>query len=275
MNGQSLFTNYCWFVSIVGPSLIVWEIGRHGFVRYFLEGARNRRARFAILLLLSTIIAGLIGKFDFPKASPKQAIILLAWLPPLGFVSHQLLPLALRLYERARLLHEFAASRYGDYHQRGVSASFEEICSDVRLKEAESLYQRAAELVRKSANPELNLIMVEIQLGLLYRHQGKFESAKEHLTESLRMIRRLEYLQPERSDFLSTLSMILFRIGELHHTHGEIDQAQKMYQQSLAIDEKLRDLSGIAINQRMLSELDADRSKSHGSGAPKQYRLMS
>jgi tetratricopeptide (TPR) repeat protein len=275
MTGQSLFANYCWVVSIVGQSLIAWEIGRHGIVRYFLESPRNRRTRFAILLLLSAIIVGLIGKFEFPNASPKQAVILLAWLLALGFVRHQLLPLAWRLYERARLLHELAGSRYGDYHKRGVSASFEEIRSDIRLKEAESLYQRAAELVRKSANPELNLLMVDIQLGLLYRQQGKFETAKEHLTESLRMIRQLEFLQPERRDFLLTLSMVLFRRGELHHIEGEIDEAQKMYQQSLAIDEKLRDINGIAINQRMLSELDADRSKSHGGGAPKQYPLIS
>jgi tetratricopeptide (TPR) repeat protein len=185
-------------------------------------------------------------------------ILLAAWSVSLFFVSRQLAPVALRLYEQAKSLHETAAAAYGDHHQHGLAASFEEIRRNAHLREAERLYKRAAELAARQSRSDLDAAAVQHQLGLLYRQQGRFAEAHSSFSEALRILRHLEYLQPDQSAVLAALSMNHFRLGELRHVQGDHAQARHHYQQSLALDQRLGDSSGIQQLLQLLNELEAE-----------------
>ncbi len=262
--GQDLFAAYYLFVILGGQSLIAWEVGRHGIRNLALEGMQNQRIGFAMMLFVSLIIIGRVGGFTFPNPGLKPAIMILVWVLSLAIVSQRLVPAAQRLYDRAKHLHERGVIQYGNYHERGPGASFEEIQGDARLREAEKLYLRAAELAVRGPRSELNLAAVHHQLGFLYRQQGKFEEATRRFSQAIKILRKLEYLQPDRRDVLSSISSNLFFLGEIYHVQGEREKASRKYQESLAIDEKLGDSQGVRDTRRMLDQLDQNKPEPTG-----------
>lgn len=261
MSGQTLYSIYCFLVVVVGQAMIVWEIGRKGWVRLGLEGPGNRRVTFALMLFISMFVIGSVGHFTFPFTHWKHAALVLAWLLSVLFVSRQLLPASQRLFDRARFLHESTVAQYSHHHERGPGASFEDIRADSRLQEAERLYLRAMEIESRRPRGELNVAVAHHQLGFLYRQLGKFEEARKRFEKSLQILRSLESLQPERSDIQGTISRTLFRLAEICHAHGELEQAKKMYEQSLDIDQRLGDAAGIRSNHQMLAEIDGKKAE--------------
>lgn len=256
VTGQAIFNIYFLVVAVVGQSLIAWQIGRKGLLRLGLEGPKNCSVTFAMVLFVSMLIIGGIGGFDFPTSDSKHVALLLAWLFSIGFVSRQLLPISQRVFDRAKFLHESAVGKHGNYHERGLAASFGDIRGDGRLQDAERLYLRAIEMQEDQPHGELNIAIAHHQLGLLYRQEGRFDEASKRFEESLRILRSLEDLQPQRTDVQSAISMCLFRQAEIFHVCGKRDHARELYRHSLAIDERLRDADGVSINRRMLAEID-------------------
>lgn len=135
-----------------------------------------------------------------------------------------------------------------------------------RAKEVIELLKKAILAQQKYGDvprAKLNIAIAYGEMGFLYRMMNMWEEAKEALNKSLIILNELkqnlkEY-HPLVKEVNSSLSLIIFRLGEIDHVNGRFDMAIKRYRESIAIDKEIGDKESIKITESLLNELQSKR----------------
>lgn len=93
------------------------------------------------------------------------------------------------------------------------------------------------------------------ELALLYRMMNMFYEAERALKGGMEVVEDLISKNSDYSDYLSLRSLILFRIAELNHVQGKLEQASRGYEESLAIDRELGNEEGIRTIEELLKQI--------------------
>lgn len=264
MSGQTLFNVYCYvFVGFLGNSIIGWELGRKGFVRLGLEGPKNRAISFALGSFIIMILWQSIADLESPFTSWKDV-----WMPLWGAVvmlfAYFSTPRSLRLYNRAKFLHETA------YVGEVVASRYDKISLDntntERLNKAENLYAEALSVqqrLSKEASSENSLIkhrkniaITYLQLSLLKLQKSQCDDAAKMAENAISISCHLIDKYGERDEFKEILSDAYFRSAESDKLRNEFSCARKRYRQSLNIDEGLGKWDNVNLTKARLADLE-------------------
>jgi tetratricopeptide (TPR) repeat protein len=109
-----------------------------------------------------------------------------------------------------------------------------DLCTDqVKLAEAEQIYQRALQGYEKALDPEHPSTLDTVNnLGLLYKDQGKLAEAEQMYQRALQGYEKA--LGPEHTSTLVTVN----NLGLLYNNQGKLAEAEQMYQRALQGYEK-------------------------------------
>ena len=259
-------------VGFLGNALIGWELGQKGWLGVGMEGPRNKRVSFALFCFIGMILWQAARKLESPFTLWRDL-----WIPAWGIliftVSYFLVPRSVRLYRRARLLHE---TSYSD-NRLGLESGgrTEQLPVNERLQQAEALYFKALEIqtrLSKDADTDgsflqyhQNIAATHLQLSLLYLQQQNFEKASDMAGHAIDVVEALDVKFPNNRNILSLLGDAFFRAAEAAQALGMLDRARAFYERSLAIDTKLINVSGKEITESRIRELDDRLARSHKS----------
>ena len=263
MTEQLAFNIYCYVVvGVLGNALIGWELGKKGWMRLGLEGPKNKKTLFALYCFMFMMLWQTLRTLDSPFTSWRDM-----WIPAWGFsiftVSHFLVPRSMRLYSRAKFLHE--TTYVGDWRKPDLEVFSDRIRTNWRVLKAESLYLKALQIQKRLADEsqndtqyihhQRNVAVTCSQLGFLYLQQRQFEKASNMAHKAVVIAESLNAKSPNQSDVLLTLSNALFRAAEIEQLQGKIHRAKAKYERGLAIDRKLRNDVDAAISEARLREI--------------------
>jgi tetratricopeptide (TPR) repeat protein len=266
LNQQYLFNAFCYVaVGFLGHALIGWEVGKKGLLRVGLEGPTNRRVSAALLLFAGMVLWQTIGRLQSPYSSWKDL-----WPPVVAvvafLVSRALVPRSLRIYNRAKYLHE--TTWVGEWRGVRNEAELEQARQHPRLLEAERLYREASSVQQRLAaetNSEevrlflrRNIASVHTQLALLYLQQALLKEAAAEVTAAVSLAETLHQHAPDDTENAATLSGALFRMAQTQQALGDRDSAVTSLRKSLSLDERLGDLEGARASRLLLEELLPD-----------------
>jgi len=204
----------------------------------------------------------MLRKLDDPISSWSDL-----WIPAWGFsvfaVSHFRVPRSMRLYSRAKFLHE--TTYVGDWRKSEPEVPIEQIRNNWRLLKAESLYLKALQIQKRLsgesqndlqyAHHQRNVAVTYSQLALLYLQQRQFEKASNVAHEAVVTAEALIDKSPDKSEVLLTLSDTLFRAAEIDQLQGKIHSAKAKYERSLAIGRNLLNNVDTEITEARLREI--------------------
>lgn len=100
-----------------------------------------------------------------------------------------------------------------------------------------------------------NVAVCYEELALLYRMMNIFDEAERALKDGMEVLKELLSKNPDHSEYLRLRSLIVFRMAELNHAQGKLEQARQGYEESLAIDRKLGNEEGIRTTEKLLQEI--------------------
>lgn len=100
-----------------------------------------------------------------------------------------------------------------------------------------------------------NVVVGYEELALLYRMMNMFDEAARALKDGMKVVDELLSKTPNYSEYLTLRSLILFRMAELNHVQGNLEQARKGYEESLAIDRELGNEEGIRTVEELLKQI--------------------
>ncbi len=101
----------------------------------------------------------------------------------------------------------------------------------------------------------LNTAIAHEELGFLYRMMGLFNEAKIELKTSMKMVEELLQKNPTDENYLALKSLVIFRLAEIAHTQGNLQEAKIGYEKSLAMDKTSRNQEGIKTTTALLQQL--------------------
>lgn len=272
MTEQLVFDVYSYaIVGILGNAVIAWELGKKGWIRLGLEGPKNKKVLFALYCFLFMMLWQILRKLDSPFTSWRDLWIP-AWCMSVFAISHFLVPRSMRLYSRAKFLHETTYT--GDWRKPEPEVPVEQIRTNWRLLKAESLYLRALQIQKRLSGEsendkqythhQQNVAVTYSQLALLYLQQKQFEKASNMAQEAVATAELLNGKSPNQSEILSTLSCALFRAAEIKQLQGMWRNAKAKYERSLAIDRNLRNDVDAGITEARLREIAESDSAEEG-----------
>ncbi|MGA2876192.1 MAG: hypothetical protein ABSE82_11725 [Nitrososphaerales archaeon] len=260
---QRAFSAFCiGVVGILGNGLIGWQLGKKGFYQLGLEGPRNKKVIFAFGCFFVMVIWQRLRKLESPLDSWHYA-----WLPAFGILSwilaRQLIPRSVRLYSRAKFLHETTYT--GDWRSVQPDVPIAQVRAHPRLRKAEALYCQALEVQRSLAKNatahaarkrhEQNEAVTYFQLTLLHLQRREFQEASKNACEGLNLAEKLRLETSNSSETASLLSDALYRSAETDQALGRLDEALLKYNQSLALDRLNGNEASARITEQRLAEL--------------------
>jgi tetratricopeptide (TPR) repeat protein len=253
----------CFVVGLVGNALIGWELGTKGWVNLGLEGPRNKRVTLSLFCFMIMIV--------WQGATKMQASCFLSWkglwMPLVGVVAFSiarlLKPKSLRLYDRAKLLHERTYA--GDWRMKRPDDLIASVRGSDSLNRAELLYHDALvvqERLAASAQTKalkkkylLNVAAVYTQLALLSLQKGLPDLAGGWAGKAVFVSQSIVDENPGDPASLRSLSYALFRLGLADEAAQRYESSRSNLNRSLAIDTQLGDQSGIEVTQRLLDDM--------------------
>jgi tetratricopeptide (TPR) repeat protein len=272
MNTSAEQLAFWWFcigvVGILGNGLIGWELGKKGFYQLGLEGPRNKKVTFALCCFFLMVFWQSTRKLESPLSSWKYG-----WLPVWGILvcvlSRHLIPRSVRLYFKAKRLHETTYT--GDWQSAQPEVPIEQIRSNPQLQKAEALYQQALEVQRslskhasrdaERTRHQQNEAVTFCQLALLHLQRREFEKASENSQEAVRLAERLFSNTNGGYGTGSLLSDAIFRDAEADQAMGEFAIAREKYKRSLSLSQQLGDTASVSVTERRLAQLSANRTR--------------
>jgi class 3 adenylate cyclase/predicted Ser/Thr protein kinase len=81
--------------------------------------------------------------------------------------------------------------------------------------------------------------------GIVYSHEGKFDRARQHLDEALRLLGKEHF----------ATGRVLDSLGMVHAYHGNFSMARELYEQAIGFKERHGDEVGLAVNHGQLGRL--------------------
>lgn len=159
-------------------------------------------------------------------------------------------------YKRFRTARSMYEKRVAELFGRGDALPFPKALTDQaracpQLQEVERLYHECIEDERATGRVH-NEGVVHYQLGILYCRQGRDAESQEELGQSLDLLE--DY---PGTSALGTVSACHYYLGQFDLAAGNIEQARKHFETSLAIDTSLNDFVGIRLGTNMLERCDA------------------
>lgn len=269
---QNLFNIYCGvFLGIIGSAIIGWDIGRNGWNvgrKGLILLGLDIRGPFVVLSLWAIAVAwGVVTKIEgqpvqFPT-SP-HPIWFLLWGVFIFFLGRLSLPKSLFLFNNAKGLHDDWNRLYYTPGKTGDPQKIEALRNSPKVQEAENLCKEAIKL-EEQGTYRYNLLRNRInaaigyqQLGFLYRIQERWDEAIDTLHKSLNLSKELNSEYPEEKEILMTLSMGIFRLGEIDHAQGRYKEAKKRYKDSLEVGQKFVDEESIRTTDILMEQIEKE-----------------
>jgi hypothetical protein len=186
------------FVGFIGNALLGWAAGRKGFRRVGLEGPRNKPVTFALACVAAMMIWNTVGKLA-PAFETWRSL----WVPLVAVAAFLLgrytMPRSLRLYERAKFLHE--TTFVGNWQVPRSAEELLEATRHPRLVEAARLYYEActtqlrlgdeAETAAGKHTHHRNVVSICCQFSLLGLMTGDHVQAREAAVQAMAIARNL------------------------------------------------------------------------------------
>lgn len=269
MNEQ-LALNYYYiiFVGVIGHAFLGWELGQKGIIVISQEGFRSKKIKLAFAFFFIMVLWQLVRKVQ-PELNIYTAFMFPLWGVCVFTVSRLTVPRSLRIYKRAKLLHE--TTHIGNWRFNENSISIESIRSNPRFKKAELLYCRALTIQQRltdnadnnplSVHYMKNVAITLIQLSLLYLQQRYLEKANTMASKAQNIIESALQKAGERADLLAIISDINFRYAEIYELQNMPVEAKARYQKSYSIDSMLGKHADAEIAQTRIQELESNGAK--------------
>jgi len=255
-----------YLLDFTGVTLISLEWAKYGFWELSLQGLNNKKI---FIGLLCGIISGVIDGIAYRKIGfiPNiKLLIVINTLWPFLLISfmRKLMPPGQFEFNKARERINFWMRSY--YLPGKILKKGDRLKRFSRAKETIELLKKAILAQQKYGDiprAKLNIAIAYGEMGLLYRMMNMWEEAKEVLNESLTILNELNQKLKEHhllaKEVKSSLSLIIFRLGEIDHANGRFDIAIRRYRESIAIDKEIGDEESIKITELLLNELQSKR----------------
>lgn len=267
----------------IGNILIVTEVAKYGLLEIGIQRPINSRVILGLYIGTATFfIGGVMHKISGFNPENKYAIALVIGVPIFLLLVYRytLLPPGLYDFNRARI-----RTNYWMLTSYRPGKILEEQGSNLKefawAKGAIRMFRKAIEAQSKGNTTRIviddqevpwyeddgnttrivtdenrfNVAVAHAELALLYRMMNKFDEAEDALKAGMKITEELLRKEPEKFEYLYLQNQIFFRMAELNHVQGKLEQAKKGYEESLTITKKLGNVEGVQTIEELLKDI--------------------
>lgn len=257
----------------VGDLLIATEWAKYGIWEIGIQRPLNKKIIAGLFIgVITMFIGGLVKRFgEFSPSNTVAMIITGAAILWMLFFRYVILPPGLNAFNKARIRTNFWMIT-GNYAPGENLAEKAELLREFWLaKSAVNMFKKAIKLQLKgsmvrtldslklvhmvTAGNRYNAGVGYEELALLYRMMNMFDKARAELAKSMEITEQLLQKDPENLQYLGLKSLVIFRLAEIDHVQGNIEEARTGYKESLAMDKKLKNREGIRTTEGLLEKI--------------------
>lgn len=253
---MSLFEFGFYSLLFIAVSLICIEWAKYGFLEMGLQGPKNKKVLIGVLigLILSIISSEVYKRTGF---IPRLKFIIAIDLWPFLFIPfiRKNMPAGQFQFNKAKERIQYWTTI--NYMPGEVLENGNRLQDFPRATDTLSLLEQAISAQEDIDNQKsrLNTAIAYGEQGFLYRMMNLLEEAENALKNSMLILERLRREDSSNNEIKVAFSLINFRLAEIYHVTGRLEEAEEGYKKSLSIDKEVGDEKGEEITSLLLAKL--------------------